>query len=94
MFEFRYRVFANTRKEGICYMGEFFAGYNFILTDVAIFQTEEARDKWVKEESTFERIPLSREQAIELVGSGVYLHNTEPDIFDESIKWAKNCTEC
>ena len=59
---------------------KFYAGYNNILTDVAMFNSEKERDEWVDDEySPFTRIALSEDEAYEIVGSGYDLHNDELD---------------
>ena len=40
----------------------FFAGYGYLNTDVAVFKTENQRDKWLKEWSVFDRVPLSADE--------------------------------
>ena len=46
----------------------FYAGYDFINTDVAVFDSEEKRDVWVENESIFKRISLSEKEAYDIVG--------------------------
>ena len=66
----------------------YYAGYDSILTDVAMFDSEKERDEWVDDEySAFTRIALSKDEAFEIVGSGYELHTDE---LDDRIKWMIN----
>lgn len=66
----------------------YYAGYNDMKTDVAVFQTKAERDKWVKDvNSAFERISLTRKEALSLVGAKADLHTDE---INERITWMIN----
>ena len=65
----------------------YYAGYNYINTDIAIFTTKKDRDKWVKDESFLERIPFSSRDVIALVGRKA---ERQSDIIDENLIWLIN----
>ena len=68
----------------------FFAGYGYLNTDVAVFKTENQRDKWLKEWSVFDRVPLSADE-VWLILDGMPGHvRRETDIFDDTITWLIN----
>ena len=68
----------------------FFAGYGYLNTDVAVFKTENQRDKWLKEWSVFDRVPLSADE-VWLILDGMPDHvRRETDIFDDTITWLIN----
>lgn len=68
----------------------YYAGYGFLNTDVAVFETAWQRDNWVNQWSVFERIPLSAEEVwLILDGMPDYVKR-ETDILDESIVWLIN----
>ena len=73
-------------KEGTMY----YAGYGFLNTDVAVFETEQQRDNWLNEWSVFDRIPLSEEE-VWFILDGMPDHvDRETDILDETITWLIN----
>lgn len=65
----------------------FYAGYNYINTDIAVFKTKKDRDKWVNDESFLERIPLLARDVIALVGSKA---ERQRDIIDDNLIWLIN----
>ena len=65
----------------------YYAGYNYINTDVAVFKTKKDRDTWVHEESFFERIPLLARDVIALVGMKA---ERQKDIIDDNLIWLIN----
>ena len=68
----------------------FYAGYESIDTDVAVFETEQQRDNWVKAWSVFDRVSLSAEEVwLILDGMPDYVRR-ETDIFDDTITWLIN----
>ena len=68
----------------------FYAGYESIDTDVAVFKTENQRDKWLKEWSVFDRVPLSADE-VWLILDGMADHvERETDVLDDSIIWLLN----
>ena len=68
----------------------FYAGYESIDTDVAVFETEQQRDNWLNEWSVFDRIPLSEEE-VWFILDGMPDHvERETDIFDDTITWLIN----
>ena len=68
----------------------FFAGYGYLNTDVAVFKTENQRDKWLKEWSVFDRVPLSADE-VWLIFDGMPDHvERETDVLDDSIIWLLN----
>ena len=68
----------------------YYAGYGFLNTDVAVFETAWQRDNWVNQWSVFERIPLSAEEVwLILDGMPDYVRR-ETDIFDDTITWLIN----
>ena len=68
----------------------FYAGYESIDTDVAVFKTENQRDKWLKEWSVLDRVPLSADE-VWLILDGMPDHvQRETDIFDDTITWLIN----
>ena len=68
----------------------YYAGYGFLNTDVAVFETAWQRDNWVNQWSVFERIPLSAEE-VWLILDGMPDHvKRETDILDDSIVWLIN----
>lgn len=67
---------------------KFYAGYNSIITDVAIFDDENKRDAWVNDDNTFfERIQLTEEEALEIIGN---TYEIIEDIIDPEILWMLN----
>ena len=66
---------------------KYYAGYDSMTTDVAVFNTKEERDEWVEDESAFDRIRLKRKEALMLVGKNAKLHTDE---FNEHIIWMIN----
>lgn len=68
----------------------FFAGYGYLNTDVAVFKTENQRDKWLKEWSVFDRVPLSANE-VWLILDGMPHHvQRVTDILDDTITWLIN----
>ena len=71
----------------------FYAGYNSIFTDVAVFESATKRDEWVSGKSFFERVPLTNEQANEILGSCANTYNEVQygdDANKDIIKWLIN----
>lgn len=67
---------------------KYYAGYNSMKTDVAMFNTKAERDEWVQDEnSAFERIQLTRREAISIVGTKAELHKDE---LNDHIMWMIN----
>lgn len=65
----------------------YYAGYNFISTDIAMFKTKKDRDKWVEDVSFLERIPFSSRDVIALVGRKP---KRQRDIIDDNLIWLIN----
>ena len=66
----------------------YYAGYDSIKTDVAVFKTREERDQWVNsEDAAVERISLTYEEAIDIIGNEF---DTVLDEIDERITWMLN----
>lgn len=65
----------------------YYAGYNFISTDIAVFATKKDRDKWVEDVSFLERIPFSSRDVIALVGRKA---KRQRDIIDDNLIWLIN----
>lgn len=65
----------------------FYAGYNFISTDIAVFETKKSRDKWVQDVTFLERIPFSYRDVIALVGMKA---ERQKDIIDDNLIWLIN----
>ena len=65
---------------------KYYAGYDDIKTDVAVFDTRESRDNWVNSDTFFVRIPLEEKEALNIVGD-YQIH-----IDDNNICWLIN--EC
>lgn len=69
----------------------YYAGYATISTDVAVFQTERQRDKWVNDFSVFDRIPLSKDDARFILDDFPFdFLRQEADYLDDSIVWLIN----
>lgn len=48
---------------------KYYAGYDFVDTDIAVFDTEEERDDWINFEfSAFKRVPFTEKEAFDIVG--------------------------
>lgn len=72
-------------------MRKFYAGYNDMSTDIAVFNSAQERDNWINEKDTsFERIPLTRKEAIDIVGRKFFCLYTYQDELDEHIVWIVN----
>ena len=68
----------------------YYAGYGYSNTDVAVFKTENQRDKWLKEWSVFDRVPLSADE-VWLILDGMPDHvQRVTDILDDTITWLIN----
>ena len=65
----------------------YYAGYNYINTDIAVFATKKDRDKWVEDVSFLERIPFSYRDVIAFVGMKA---ERQKDIFDDNLIWLVN----
>ena len=65
----------------------YYAGYNFISTDIAMFENKKDRDKWVEDVSFLERIPFSYRDVIALVGMKA---ERQKDIIDDNLIWLIN----
>ena len=46
----------------------FYAGYKHYTTDVAVFDTEESREKWINDEEFVARCKLSVENVKDIIG--------------------------
>lgn len=69
----------------------FYAGYSTFNTDVAVFQSERQRDKWVNDYSLFDRIPLSEDDLFFVLdGFPIDSLRQEADDLDDSIVWLLN----
>lgn len=68
----------------------FYAGYESIDTDVAVFATEQQRDNWLGEWSAFKRIPLSAEDVFFILDGMPDHVQREADLRDDSIVWLLN----
>lgn len=68
----------------------YYAGYEFLNTDVAVFETEQQRDNWLNEWSVFDRVPLTADE-VWLILDGMPDHvERETDVLDDSIIWLLN----
>ena len=65
----------------------FYAGYDVLNTDIAVFQTEEARDIWLKNESIIHRVAFSKDEAMQIAEDTLTLHKDE---YDDEIMWIYN----
>ena len=65
----------------------FYAGYNYINTDIAVFETKKSRDKWVQDVTFLERIPFSSRDVYALVGRKA---KRQRDIIDNDLVWLIN----
>lgn len=77
-------------------MEKFYAGYTFVQSEVAVFDTEEERDQWVKHMDVFslamnnrrrDRKPLTRSQAYSRVGKALDEKPIKDAILD-NVYWA------
>lgn len=66
---------------------KYYAGYNSMKTDVAVFSTKAERDEWVADDNNDFRIPLTKREAISIVGTRFSLHNDE---LNERVTWMIN----
>lgn len=72
-------------------MRKFYAGFNDMSTDIAVFNSAQERDSWVNDKNTsFERIPLTRKEAMDIVGHKFFGLHTYQDELDEHIVWILN----
>ena len=68
----------------------FYAGYESIDTDVAVFETKQQPDNWINEWSAFNRIPLSEEEMWFIMDGLPDYAEREKDVLDDSIVWLLN----
>lgn len=77
-------------------MEKYYAGYTFVKSEVAVFNSEEERDQWVKHNDAFslamnnrrkDRKPLTRAQALSRVGKAL---DEKPikDVILDNVFWA------
>ena len=75
---------------------EFYAGHDYIFTDIAVFHDEAKRDEWIKNATEYDFYPrcdYPKELASEILGADVdtYEHYEVGDPFNENIvKWLIN----
>ncbi len=65
----------------------FYAGYDVLNTDVAVFETEKARNDWVSDEGLIHRVALTENEAMQIAEDSHELHKDE---FEEGIMWIYN----
>ena len=68
----------------------FYAGYESIDTDVAVFKTERQRDDWIKEWSVFDRMALSEGDVLFILDGSPDKAIRQRDDFNDSITWLIN----
>lgn len=68
----------------------YYAGYGYLDTDVAVFETKRQRDDWIKEWSVFDRMALTEGDVWFILGGMLDYAEREKDVLDDSIVWLLN----
>lgn len=70
---------------------KFYAFYpNNPVCEVAMFETKEKRDKWINDEDTFCRVPLTYNEVVDVLALDPEDAVRECDLLDDSIVWLIN----
>jgi len=68
----------------------YYAGYGYIDTDVAVFETASQRDNWVNEWSASDRMALSEGDVLFILDGSPDKAIRQRDDFNDSITWLIN----
>ena len=91
--EFKYIVITEHVFDAIliedrrCVVLNYYAGYDLLNTNVAVFQSKKERDDWVRDEGILHRIALSEFIVKQLCNEPFELHNDE---IEDNLKWIYN----